>query len=237
MSDDVQAQVDEQLTAQAEDVPASAALEMAKGLNCMMPGIIDSYDPEKQTAVVQPAIMRKFVGSDPEKLPLLLDVPVVFPAGGNHVLTFPITKGDECVVWFADRAIDRWWSSGGVQLPSEIRFHDLSDGFAFVGISSTPRMMTPALSTTATELRSRDGALVLRFENGLISAGVKNVQPAVVGTDLKGKLSALCQALAALTVPTGMGPSGTPINGATFSQIDSQLDEILSKSVVIQKNG
>ncbi|MFW8450019.1 Gp138 family membrane-puncturing spike protein, partial [Klebsiella pneumoniae] len=62
-------------------------------------------------------------------LPLLVDVPVVFPRGGGCTLTFPVKPGDECLVIFADRCIDFWWQSGGIQEPVDERMHDLSDAF------------------------------------------------------------------------------------------------------------
>lgn len=54
-------------------------------------------------------------------LPILPDVPVVFPGGGGFALTFPVAAGDECLVVFASRCIDAWWQSGGVGEPMEPR--------------------------------------------------------------------------------------------------------------------
>jgi hypothetical protein len=217
------------------DVATLAAREMMKALRVSMPGIVDTFYPAKQTVDVQPAIKSKFVGQDPVALPLCLDVPVVFPSGGNHVMTFPLAKGDEVLIVFGDRAMDTWWANGGIQLPSELRFHDLSDGYAIPGISSQPRKMVPSISASATELRTRDGAFIVRFESTLFSAGVKNVQPAVVGLDLTKMLHDLLTALKAHTHPTGTGPSGPPINTPDLQAADDQIDGTLSTSVVIQK--
>ena len=65
-------------------------------------------------------------------------MPVVFPGGGGFALTFPVAAGDECLVVFASRCIDAWWQSGGVGEPMEPRMHDLSDGFALIGVRSQP---------------------------------------------------------------------------------------------------
>ncbi len=227
---------DLQLAASHDEAASSYADAMQRDLHTSMPGIIKSFDPAKQTATVQPAIKRIFAGQDAVDLPLCVDVPVIFPAGGAVVLTFPVAAGDECLLFFAERSIDNWWDRGGTQLPSEYRIHDLSDGFALVGVASKPRFLSPGVGATGAELRTRDGTLIFRFEPTKISIGVKNVQPAVVGTDLKQKLSDLINAILALTVPTGMGPSGTPINAASFSSIQSSLDAILSTSVVVQKS-
>ncbi|CRL45415.1 hypothetical protein SGGMMB4_03116 [Sodalis glossinidius str. 'morsitans'] len=88
-------------------------------LRVALPGIIQSFDAEAITCTVQPAI--KGVISDAQgraqsvALPLLVDVPVIFPRGGGVTLTFPVAVGDECLVVFADRCIDFWWQNGGVQ--------------------------------------------------------------------------------------------------------------------------
>ncbi len=64
-----------------------------------------------------------------------LECPVFMP-GGYRV---PVQPGDECLIIFGDTAVDSWWASGGVQSPSSLRRHSLSDGFALVGFFSRPR--------------------------------------------------------------------------------------------------
>lgn len=125
-----------------------------------LPGIIQSFDAVAMTCVVQPAIqalVRDKAGNiSPVNLPLLLDCPVQFPAGGGCTLTFPVKANDECLVVFASRCIDSWWQSGGIQPPAEIRMHDRSDGFALLGFRSQPRVIG-SVSTSAVQLRSDDG--------------------------------------------------------------------------------
>ncbi len=125
-----------------------------------MPGIVQSFDPVKQTAEVKPAIRAVQFDQDgnstPVELPLLVDCPVIFPSGGGFTLTFPVTLGNECVIFFGARCIDAWWQSGGVQNQAAMRMHDLSDGFVLVGVSSVPNVIAN-ISTTATQLRSADG--------------------------------------------------------------------------------
>jgi len=126
-----------------------------------IPGIIQSFDPQSMTCTVQPAIngqVRDESGAlTGVELPLLVDCPVQFPAGGGCTLTFPVKAGDECLVVFSSRCIDAWWQSGGVQVQPELRMHDLSDGFALLGFRSQPRVIGKN-STTDAQLRSDDGA-------------------------------------------------------------------------------
>lgn len=128
-----------------------------KEVHTCIPGIVSSFDAAKQTAEVQPAIKRIWTEKGPIALPLCVDVPVQFAGGGGFFLTFPVKAGDECVLYFSERAIDFWFVSGGVQLPAEYRLHDLSDAFALVGVNSLPNVI-PNFQTDATELRTRDRA-------------------------------------------------------------------------------
>lgn len=126
-----------------------------------LPGIIESFDANAVTCVVQPAIKAEVRAPDGSTqwvaLPLLLDCPVAFQRGGGGTLTFPITQNDECLVIFASRCIDAWWSAGGVQVQSEFRMHDLSDGFVIVGPYSQPTKIGN-ISTNSVQLRSNDGS-------------------------------------------------------------------------------
>lgn len=134
---------------------------LKSGLWTSMPGIIQSFSAGAVTATVQLAI--KGVVHTPDgkaqfvNMPLLVDVPVHFPRGGGCTLTFPVAKGDECLVVFAARCIDSWWQSGGIQAPAEHRVHDLSDGFAFVGFFSQAAKIG-SISTISAQLRSNDGS-------------------------------------------------------------------------------
>lgn len=125
-----------------------------------LPGIVQSFDPAAMTVVVQPSIKGVLTlangTSRSVALPLLVDVPVVFPSGGGFTLTFPIAAGDECLAVLASRCIDAWWQSGGVQEPLEPRMHNLSDAFALVGPFSQPRTL-PGVNTQDVQLRTNDG--------------------------------------------------------------------------------
>ncbi|MGU2444445.1 Gp138 family membrane-puncturing spike protein [Burkholderia cenocepacia] len=126
-----------------------------------LPGIIESYDVDSQTVAIQPGIKIPIRARDGTvstvALPQLVDCPAQFPSGGNCTLTFPVARGDECLVVFASRCIDAWWQSGGVQEQADIRMHDLSDGFAILGFRSKPRTLLN-VSTSSAQLRSDDGS-------------------------------------------------------------------------------
>ncbi|HHT2143114.1 TPA: Gp138 family membrane-puncturing spike protein [Klebsiella michiganensis] len=151
------------------EVLASERKTLNEQMRVALPGIIQSFDPDAVTAVVQPAI--RYIERDndgntsTQDYPLLVDVPVVFPRGGGCTLTFPVKEGDECLVIFADRCIDFWWQSGGIQEPVDGRMHDLSDAFCIVGPQSQAKKIS-GISTTSAQLRTDDGSAFIEVSAG-----------------------------------------------------------------------
>ena len=96
--------------------------EIFNTLHCALPGNVVSFDPETQTASIQPAVK---LGHLP--YPVLTDVPVFMP------IPFEVNPGDACLVIFSDVDIDNWFETGAASGPNSPRRHSLSDGFAFVG--------------------------------------------------------------------------------------------------------
>lgn len=145
-----------------EEALRSALLSYQAALWTTLPGIVQSFDAEKVTAQVQPAVqgLRRNQNGQLEylTLPVCPDVPVLFPRGGGYTLTFPVKQGDECLLVFACRNIDGWWDQGGVQRPGDRRMHDLSDAFCIVGPMSQKAKIED-ISTSTTQLRSDNGAL------------------------------------------------------------------------------
>jgi len=70
-----------------------------------------------------------------------------------------------------------------------------------------------------------DGSIETYSGNGA------STEKTVLGETLKAILEAILDAIVAMTVTTGVGPSGPPINAATFTAIKGQLTTILSAGV------
>lgn len=157
--------------------------EHLKDLHTSMPGIIESFDPETQLATVQPAIKRIFKTTDgetefltPTELPVLINVPVIFPRGGGFSLTFPVAKGDECLLNFCERSIDNWHEFGTVREPGARRFHALSDAVAIVGLSSVPNKI-PNYDNTNVQLKKDDGSVSITIlDDGTMELLASNVK-------------------------------------------------------------
>ena len=110
---------------------------------CCIPCIVQSYNSANNTVECQPAVRERIINEDGTiqyiQLPLLINVPVVFPGSENFDIKFPLSKNDECLVFFSDLSIDNFWQKGSVQNPVEVRRHDLSDGMAIPCRMSLPR--------------------------------------------------------------------------------------------------
>lgn len=142
-----------------------------------MPGVIRSFDPDTVTCTVDIATLSRddkepkgstsFDRLQPQEgfYPIIIDAPVVFPHGGGCTLTFPIKPGDECLVIFADRCIDFWWQSGGVQSRSRGRMHDYADAFVIPGPQSQTKKIS-GISASAAQLRTDDGAAFVEVAPG-----------------------------------------------------------------------
>lgn len=156
-------------------------------IHTALPGHIVSYDPAKMTVSVQiglQAIHQQIDGTiKPVTIQPITDVPVMFPTGGGHTMTFPIAPGDECLLIFTERNIDNWYQRGGVQQPNDYRMHDISDAMCFVGIRSQPNVLGaggpavgPSASATTVQLRSDDGKNYVEIDghNGVINVKANN---------------------------------------------------------------
>ncbi len=134
-----------------------------------LPGIVTGVDLSAQTVSVQPTIQGSISSSDGStqsvNMPLLVDVPIVWPRAGGFALTFPIKAGDEVLVVFASRCIDTWWQSGGVGVQAEARMHDLSDGFAILAPTSQPKTMSN-VSAANVQLRDETGTTFVEIAPG-----------------------------------------------------------------------
>lgn len=197
---------DNERSTQREQVLDAVRQKTHSELRVAMPGIIQSFDANAVTCVVRPAIRGEIQQSNgtvtPKELPLLVDVPVIFPRGGGVTLTFPIKPGDECLVVFADRCIDFWWQSGGVQDAVDGRMHHLADAFAIVGPQSQAQKIS-GISTSSAQLRSDDGAAMIEI----------NPSSHAVTVTTSGKLTANASGGTEITSPTIVLNGNVTING------------------------
>jgi hypothetical protein len=136
------------------------------------PGVIQSFNPTTQTAIIQLSTKEKINLNGNlswEQIPLLVDVPVLFPRAGGFSITFPVQAGNECLVIFGDNCIDGFWQSGGTDnIQLDKRRHDLSDGMAIITGISQPNKLS-GVSTSSMQIRSDDGSTVIDVKEGILT--------------------------------------------------------------------
>ena len=153
-----------------------------RGINTCIPGVIESFDSATQTATVIPAIkMRTFVDEHGGYLnmPPIIRAPVVFPVGSasGFALTFPVSKGDPCLILFSQRGIDNWHEKGGIQPPEagvSNRHHDLTDAIVLMA----PLPLSNSLGSFQSdgiEMRNRDRSTFVKVRQNSVTIGNQSV--------------------------------------------------------------
>jgi hypothetical protein len=176
------------------------AWQWACKLRCATPGIVVSFDPIKQTCVVQPAI-QEFVLLPPPATPQnsspgttqniptsvtiepIQDVPIIMMRVPGWAITLPITVGTECLLIFGDNCIDGWWDNGGVNAQFDRRRHNLSDAMALFGPWSQPNKLSN-YSTSSMQIRSDDQSVIIDLAVGQIAVTAPVVKVESGGTPL-----------------------------------------------------
>ncbi|MCK6585964.1 MAG: hypothetical protein L6Q76_00105 [Polyangiaceae bacterium] len=141
--------------------PSLAALlrrvidDSVSDIHVAIPGVVERYDAATQTADVLPIAVRWLERDDEpsedarERLPVLPNVPVVFPSGGGYMVTFPVAVGDSVLLVIASRSIEEWRTHGRHDEsdpidPRDQRLHDLTGAFAIPCIRPAGRELVSA---------------------------------------------------------------------------------------------
>lgn len=118
------------------DAVRGAIQYQLNNVHTALPATIISYDYTQQKASVQPSIKKRYADDSMQAidLPVINNVPVIFPISGTASITFPINEGDFCLLVFIERSTDQWKSNGPGYQPDDPRKFDLSDAIAIPGL-------------------------------------------------------------------------------------------------------
>lgn len=189
----------------------SAIAAGSADLRVSIPASVERVDLAKGLIDARP-LVKELVGDREGALtalsmPVITNVPVVWPGAGGFRLTFPIAKGDTVLLVFADRSLDVWLAKGGEVDPADPRHHALSDAIAIPGLRD---FKTPWSGAAADGITfGKDGGLQVKVKAATIELGGTD-QPAAMATVLESHLTALMVWLNALVLPTAVGPAGPP---------------------------
>jgi len=107
-----------------------------ENIHTCIPGSIEKYDGHnKRTATVMPLVRLKALNGDNVELPLITNVPVIFPSSSLFNLLYPLPKGTGCLILFSETGIGNFLAGGGqvVNADDQTRF-SLTDAIAIPGL-------------------------------------------------------------------------------------------------------
>jgi len=104
-------------------------------LHTCMPGRVEKYYPDDQSADIKPLQQRIVIDIDGsetvESLPVIPKVPIGYSRNDDYFISFPLKKGSLVLLVFCERSIDKYTSGSGIDTnPVDLRQHDLSDAVA-----------------------------------------------------------------------------------------------------------
>lgn len=156
--------------------------ELAIDLKVSKLGIIDSYDPSTGLASVK--IQTKFN----EKTPKVWDYPIIpnVPVLKSKYFSFPINKGDGCLLIFLDTDFTAWLEGGEVLTPASPRLHNLNDVVAIMGVDT--KSERPSFGNDNVEINADSGKIDVKNNTTDLYSIFKDVLDALnlIGTAIQG---------------------------------------------------
>lgn len=172
-----------------------------------IPGIVRSYNADKQLADVQVAVQDfAFNGEDDrgdariyDEAPVIPGVKVQFPFGGGFGIHFPIEAGDEVTLLFSELSTAEFLESGQVSQPQDARRHSLGHPIAIPGSLSAAKAFTSLVASGKMTI-GKDGG------NAQITLAAAEV---LVGLWSAGKISSTAAGVELGAAPTGVATQMT----------------------------
>ncbi len=113
----------------------TAAIESRlSGIHVALPGLVEKYDHETAKAEVLPALRKNYREGAAESLPIIANVPVVWPRTSEFIMAAPLARGDGVLLVFSERSLDEYLSKTREVTPNDRRKFDLSDAVAIPGL-------------------------------------------------------------------------------------------------------
>src|SRR5579862_3452744 len=95
------------------DAIRQAILYQLNNIHTALPASVVSYDYTVQKGSFQPLLNKVWTDGTVTPMPILENVPVIFPRAGGASLTFPVNVGDTALLLLIERSTDLWLTQGG----------------------------------------------------------------------------------------------------------------------------
>lgn len=158
-----------------------------------LPARVKTYDAATQTADLEPVVrMPRAIDEEDlehEDLPVLPNVPVVFPRGGGASITWPLQAGDHVLVVFSSLSTGEWRRTGATADAKDVSRNGLGSAFALAGVAPDLDTLAHAsedalvlehgtkvmIGADATEKIARDDLVMARIEE--LADAILNATP------------------------------------------------------------
>lgn len=154
-------------------------------LHTALPAKVEKFNKDEQTVDAKPLLQRTEQLDDgtevTEPLPVITDVPVMFPRSGKFFFTFPIEKGDHVLLIFNERSIDKFIEKGDDTDPVDFRQHHLADAVAYPGFYPKPSKLS-GFDSEAAVIGHVDESTDFLTLAGVVNARFKAIEDWLVNT-------------------------------------------------------
>lgn len=121
-----------------------------------------------QTVDIKPDIIDVYRDDRNVEFAPILDVPLIFPAGGGGLISFPIQSGDTVLAVFSERSIDEWIEGrqgDSSFTPKDKRSFSIADAIAIPGLYTKNTNLSP--NPTDVELKFGDMSIRLAEDGNI----------------------------------------------------------------------
>jgi len=182
-----------------------------------MPGVVQSYDAQTQTAEVTVAMNRSLANGQTLNAIKLPNVRVMFPSSTKYTMRFPLEAGDGVLLVFHERDVDAWRTSGEIGTPATNRRFSLSDVVAIPGYDADPNVEPLDAGDEGNFVLYFSGVKIVLTDTQILlgnKAGTQD-EPLVLGNVMKSCVTDIIAALDTMTDdlqanPVAIGNAGTP---------------------------
>lgn len=198
-------------------------------LHFALPGQVTEYNSVTNQVSVRPQIKRKYKGADTaHDLPIVNNVPVVFPRTANAHLSLPLAVGDFGQIVFNERSLDLWQERGRAVDPEDPRKLDLNDAVFLPGLYPQTQMIMRSGEANSLEIRNNTAHVEIT------DGGKYKIQneTAELFTELVNLMDQLVSGFNELATNhktnTMLGPQ-QPLNFSQYDTIKTMLESIKTK--------
>ena len=150
---------------------------LSENLNTGLPGVIhEVQDYKKKMISVKPLIKKRINKDLFIEIPIINNVPVIYPESDTWMIKPPLAKGMKVWLVFSQLSMDNFLSSGDESLPDEMGNFSLSDAVAFLGFrdfkNDNPLIDNnddfEIIFNSNKIVIKKDNSIILQNENGTI---------------------------------------------------------------------